>query len=261
MPEASLPGVKAGYERDGVCVVSGLVDPGQLPHAIDAMDRVIQADYETGVTPWAVNWHPGDDPSRLVKIDQPQMADHGITDLLLNSKIGEVAAALSGADMVQVWAVQLLHKPGAASDAGNVGWHQDDDYWRQWWDWEVFTCWLALSDVTLDAGPVRFIPGSHRWGFLGKGNFFQSDLESAKAEFGIPEGEEWHEFPAIVAPGGGSFHHRTTIHGSGPNFSACPRRSYAVHLRTERSRHLPDAPQQYVEQLDDPAISPVLFQR
>jgi ectoine hydroxylase-related dioxygenase (phytanoyl-CoA dioxygenase family) len=46
-----------------------------------------------------------------------------------------------------------------------VGWHQDWQYWRYWEDdSELFTAWIAISDVQEDLGPVSFLVGSHQWG-------------------------------------------------------------------------------------------------
>ena len=255
-----MTGVRSAYEEDGFCMVPEVVSQDLLPEACGVMDRVIGADYETGLPPLASNWHPGDDPMRLVKIDQPQVADHAITRFLEATRIGEIAADLVGADMVQCWAVQLLFKPGPGTSTGNVGWHQDDDYWHAWWEGEVFTCWLALSDVTAESGPMRFVSGSHDWGFLKSGNFFDPDMKNGQAAYPVPGDAGWDEVPAIMPPGGASFHHRRTIHGSGPNLSSSPRRSYAVHLRTERSVALA-APKEYLDQLDDQDMCPILFQR
>jgi ectoine hydroxylase-related dioxygenase (phytanoyl-CoA dioxygenase family) len=253
------------YAADGFCIAPPLVDAAELPAACAVMDSLISGDYPTGVAPLAVDREPGDDdPTRLDRIDQPQMADHRVTDLIVGSRIGELAAAITGADLVQVWAMQLIRKPSIADPSritANVGWHQDDDYWHRWWDGEVFTCWLALSDVTDDAGPVRFVVGSHRWGFLDSGDFFSPDLASSPTRTKVPAGEAWVERPAVVAAGGASFHDRLTLHGSGPNTSGRHRRSYAVHLRTDRSTMLPGIRSIYRDQITDPVMSPVLFAR
>lgn len=254
-------GARDAYEADGFCFAPRLADEDLVAEANQICDRIIAADYVTGVAPLAASWRPGDPPDRLVKIDQPQRADHALSGVLERSGIGEAAAALTGASMVQVWAVQLLHKPPATDPASVaiVGWHQDDDYWSEWWEGEAFTCWLALSDVRAESGPMRFVRGSHRWGFLKAGNFFSPDLEGIREGMPVPEGEVWEEVPAIMSPGEATFHHRRTVHGSGINTSARPRRSLAVHLRTEKSRPLDLAPPGYQEELDDPRICPVLY--
>lgn len=86
--------------------------------------------------------------------------------------------------------------------AANVGWHQDQQYWSHWEDGsELFTVWIAMSHVTLDAGPMKFVRGSHQWGFLNQGSFYSSDLQSLRDGIRVPEGKVWEEVPAILAPG------------------------------------------------------------
>jgi hypothetical protein len=252
---------QALFESEGYCFAPRLIDDGTLAEANAICDRIIAGEYATGVQPHAVSWKPGDDPSMLVKIDQPQRADHRLSDVLVASGIGSFAAALFGAEQVQVWAVQLLHKPPktASGSLAAVGWHQDDDYWHDWWDGEVFTCWLALSDVRAESGPMNFVPGSHRWGFLQSGNFFSPFLDDVRSGMPVPDGEEWREVPAILGPGQASFHHRRTVHGSGVNTSDSPRRSLAVHLRTEKSTPRNLAPDGYTDDLADPRICPTLY--
>jgi hypothetical protein len=252
------------FEADGFCFAPQLLSAEGVAEMNAVCDRIIECDYATGVAPHEVSWRPGDDPSRLVKIDQPQRADHAMSTLLEASGVGEFAASLFDASLVQVWAVQLLHKPpiaaAAAAAAGNVvGWHQDEDYWHEWWDGEVFTCWLALTDVAADCGPMSFVPRSHQWGFLKSGDFFQQDLAAQRTGIPVPDGETWAEVPAILGPGEASFHHRRTVHGSGVNTADRPRRSLAIHLRTERSAPMNLAPPGYAEELDDPRICPALW--
>jgi ectoine hydroxylase-related dioxygenase (phytanoyl-CoA dioxygenase family) len=258
--------LRAQYELDGFVTTDRLVEAALIEQTLPHMDAVIAADYETGVAPHMRKWNPGDDEARLRKIDQPQLCDRTIQRLIASPAIGRAAAELTGARMVQVWGVQLLHKPAGGGAAGNVGWHQDQQYWLRWWtpDSEIFTCWLALSEVTEEAGAMRFVPGSHRWGLLGEGDFYESEIDRQRDEIHVPEGETWREVPAELHSGEGSFHHRLTYHGSGPNTATWPRRSFAIHVRTERSEladlsPLPADQAAYMSYLDDESACPVIY--
>jgi ectoine hydroxylase-related dioxygenase (phytanoyl-CoA dioxygenase family) len=255
----------ARYNEQGFAIVPKVVRSDGLDDAVEHMDAVIAGDYETGVAPHWRRWNPGDDELRLRKIDQPQLSDRAIQRLIADPAVGRAAAELTGAQTIQVWAVQLLYKPPAGGSSGNVGWHQDQQYWLRWWtpDSEVFTCWLALSDVTEAAGAMRFVPGSHRWGLLGTGDFYRQETDLQRDEIGVPDGETWTEIPAILDRGSASFHHRLTFHASGPNTSPSPRRSFAIHLRTEHSEladltPLPAEEAAYMSYLDDPDVCPVI---
>jgi phytanoyl-CoA dioxygenase PhyH len=254
-------GARARYEADGFSLHASPVVPDDvIRRAVAGQDAVRGGIYETGIPPQKSYWNPGDDPRKLVKIEMSQVANRGIMELVSHPAIGELAAALTGARMVQVWWVQLLIKPPADPEGQtNVGWHQDRHYWQVWEEGsELFTAWVALSDVTPEAGPMRFLRGSHRWG-LQQSDFYGQDHEAQREAIRVPEGERWEEVPAILPPGGVSFHHHLTYHASGQNLSAQPRRSFALHLRTENSRPVDDVRKGLTAFIDDPAYCPVIW--
>ena len=259
-PPTPLALARRSYDEQGFLIAPRLLPDEAVERANVQIDRLIGGDYVTGVAP--LSGHEpvknGAEPA-LIKIDQPQLSDPSINEIVAHSEIGRWAAALTGASMIQVWAVQLLQKRPGGAQSGNVGWHQDDDYWSKWWEGEVFTCWLALSDVPKEAGAMSFVPGSHTWGFLGSGDFFDTDLDGKRAGIPIPPGQSWDEVPSLLPPGSASFHHKRTVHGSGPNVSTWARRSYAIHLRTERSQPLANCPEYYVDHLDNPLVCPVAY--
>jgi hypothetical protein len=277
---------RAQYEADGFYIHSQPIVPAECVHrAIAGMDAVRAGEYDTGVPPQPSPWNPGDDPRKLCKIEMPQVASRAIMELIRHPALGELAAAITGASWVQVWWVQLLYKPPATEAAPtNVGWHQDRHYWQVWEGAEgtppraltgegftpsargpdgsgLFTAWVALSDVTRASGPMRFVRGSHRWGYLGGSDFYGQDHASQQAAFPLPEGALWEEVEAVLPPGGVSFHHNLTLHASGPNRSDVPRRSFALHMRTERSRPVEDRRHGLTAFIDDPSYCPVIYER
>jgi ectoine hydroxylase-related dioxygenase (phytanoyl-CoA dioxygenase family) len=227
------------------------------------MERVRDGDYETGMGPEDSLWKPGNDPRTLCKIEMAQQCNRAIMAAVSNPRLGEVAAQLTGASLIQAWWVQLLIKPPVAPEGDfktNVGWHQDFQYWDCWEAGsEVFTAWLALSDVTEEAGCMHFVPGSHTWGLLGQGDFYGQDLEAQSHGIRVPAGQVWREESGALPPGGVSFHHSLTLHASGPNLSGAPRCSLAIHLRTEKSAPKNGQRKGLAEFIDDPSRCPILF--
>lgn len=256
------------YEADGYFLSPAPVLPANIiQRAIDGMDEVRAGRYDTGIPPEPSAWNPGDDPRKLCKIEMPQVASRAIHDLLTHPALGALAAELTGASMVQVWWVQLLYKPASKpgeATSTTIGWHQDRTYWQEWADdSELFTAWVALSDVTADAGPMRFVRGSHRWGVLTESDFNAQDHDAQLAKIQLPKNAAWHEVPAILPPGGVSVHDDLTIHGSSPNVSTAPRRSFAIHLRTEKSAPRPPSqvnPRNFNKTrfVEDPRYCPVI---
>jgi ectoine hydroxylase-related dioxygenase (phytanoyl-CoA dioxygenase family) len=144
-----------------------------------------------------------------------------------------------------------------------VGWHQDQEYWDAALQGELFTAWVAISDVTAESGPMRFVRGSNHWGLLKAGDFFSDNLDALKRRIQEKQGgSAWEEVAGVLPPGGVSFHHRLTVHGSGPNHGAGPRVSFAVHLRTEKSALREGTSWQaagYLNDFADPVGSPVCY--
>jgi len=249
------------YQRDGFVIhAESVMSPNVLERAAKGLWDVRNAHYETGEAVHHRLWFPGDDPAKLCKLEMPQLGSYALRDALASSALGQLAGAVTAAQRVQVWWVQGLLKPGTSdqTSAGNVGWHQDEDYWGDWEEGsELFTAWLALSDVHAESGPMVFVPGSHRWGLSRAGNFFAQDQDTLKDGIPVPEGEEWTEVPVLLPPGGASFHHRRLFHGSHQNTSSQPRLSLAIHMCTEKSRIRPDS--QFATFLHRPEICPVIF--
>lgn len=253
------------YKSDGYYIAPEPVIPADVVRrAVDGMDAIRAGDYDTGVPPLDSPWKPGDDEHALCKIEMPQIAGRAVYELVSHPALGRLAAEVTGAKMVQVWWVQLLYKPVSMSETvrqTNVGWHQDRQYWGAWEEGsELFTAWVAVSDVIEEAGPMRFVRGSHTWGLLNQGDFYGQDHDEQRRKIEPPDGDAWEETTAILPPGGVSFHHHLTFHASGPNLSSGPRRSFAVHMRTERSKPRDDLRKGLTEFIDMPSHCPVVFE-
>ena len=73
--------------------------------------------------------------------------------------------------------------------------------------------------------------------WTGRGrDFFSQNNDDLKKKIQLEKSCTWEEVPAILPAGGFSLHHRFTIHGSYENNSSQPRRSFALHVRTNKSK-------------------------
>lgn len=257
--------VAARFEREGFFIVPSVLDADLLARVRRRIDAVYAGEYETGIPPAGVPKSSKEPPKSLVKIDNAHRSDRTIHELVSHPAIGAWAAALTGGQMVQVFATQLLIKPPGGQGGVNVGWHQDQEYWDHALEGEVFTAWVAISDVTLDSGPMRFVRESNHWGLLKAGDFFSDNLDALKQRIRERSGGgAWDEVAAVLAPGGVSFHHRLTVHGSGQNVSTSPRVSFAIHLRTEKSGVRAGVKWQdagYLNDFNDMQGSPISYRR
>jgi ectoine hydroxylase-related dioxygenase (phytanoyl-CoA dioxygenase family) len=248
--------LRAQYAEDGFVFSPPIVPSELIERVVPRMDAVLEGRYETGMKPHAVRFGPNDPPEKLRRIDQAHLCDSLIRRVVTYPEMGEWIAGLLDARWIQVWATQLLVKPAGGKEAGSVGWHQDLAYWP-YWQGEVFTVWIAVSNVTEKSGPLRYVRGSHKWGLLQGTDSMRCDIALQQQDIALQSHGAWEETPVVLPPGAFSVQHGLLLHGSGPNYSDEPRRSLLVHMRTERSR--PTADNYYTEHLDNPLYAPVIY--
>lgn len=249
------------YRNNGYYIVPETVLPSTLvAKSYDRIPDILRGEYETNIAPWR-RWNVGD-KYKIQKIDQVHLTDTAIHKLVTHPAIGQWAAEITGARKIQVWATQLFYKPPGGGELGNIGWHTDQENWR-FWEGEVFTAWLALSDVTLASGPLSFVEGSHLWEkTLDNGDAYCQNLDELRSQIikTMPAGESWREVPAVMQAGGLSFHHSEIWHGSAANHASSARCSIAINLRTENSYPVAAAEDYgYCQYLDDEYICPTIY--
>jgi ectoine hydroxylase-related dioxygenase (phytanoyl-CoA dioxygenase family) len=155
-----------------------------------------------------------------------------LAEIARTPAILDAVESILGPDLL-VWSVELFIKePG---DGTIVSWHQDITYWGMGETDEEVTAWLALSDVTVEAGCMRFIPGSHKGGIVAhKDTFADGNLLSRGQEIdGI---EETLAEPGPLKPGEMSLHHGRCFHASAPNRSDDRRIGVAIRYVTPEVR-------------------------
>lgn len=255
--------IEQSYKQNGFYIFDEpVVDKQRVQNALVGMNDVRAGRYDLGKPPEESPWNPGNDVNLLCKIEQPQLADKATSKLIRSLEIGELVAEATGAQMVQVWWVQLLYKPPVTKNkptATKVRWHYVWTYWKEFWQdgSELLTAWFALSDVNETSGAMKFAAGTHEWDDMDGGDFYSQ--QNTADNFKIPPGKSWDEKPALLPPGGMSIHHKLTVHGSGLNVSSAPRCSFAIHLRTEKSASINGRREDLTKYIDDTAVCPIIY--
>ena len=151
----------------------------------------------------------------------------GLHDVLWNPRFLVAASQLLGNVPVRFWHDQIFWKP--PKQGGVVAWHQDYSYWTRTKPVRHLTCWCGLDESTKENGCLQYIPGSHQWGLLPK-PVIAGELQGIK-NFLTGEQKKQFENPqyAEVKAGEAIFHHSLTLHGSGANTSAKPRRAFVIN--------------------------------
>lgn len=220
--------------RDHGFWISPMIIPDEVLDAAErGMHRYYAGDLDsTGIHP--PDWKPAPG-NGLRKDDYSSLCMDELAKLVRHPMIGATAARLSGAPGIRLWHDQLLYKPvDAPGTKANVGWHTDRQYWQCCTSADMLTAWVAFHDVTPEGGSVAFFDGSHQWDVTGL-DFFSQDLDGLEA-IAREQGFSIDIKPTTMKRGQVSFHHCRTVHGSGPNRSAEPRRSIAIHLQPTTNR-------------------------
>lgn len=141
-----------------------------------------------------------------------------VKDLMIDQRIGEMAATLAGVDGIRIWHDQALFKKPWANP---TSWHLDTPFWS-FTDRRALSIWVALDDATLENGCLFFIPGSHQ-----ETSFENPGIgKNMDSIFGIyPAFKTASSVAAPMKAGSCSFHNGLTIHGAHANMTPGSRRA------------------------------------
>src|SRR5689334_13814297 len=139
--------------------------------------------------------------------------------LMLDARLGKLAAELAGVAGIRIWHDQaLIKKP-----YGNpTAWHLDNPYWS-FSSRDAISIWIALDDATLENGCLWFVPGSHKLTSVTKNagiGMNMADLFKA-----YPELTKVDPVPVPAKAGDALFHNGLTAHGANANMTRGWRRA------------------------------------
>lgn len=141
----------------------------------------------------------------------------------------DIADQLKGGDMVIDFDQIFAKAPQSGGSA--FQWHQDLAYWPDLdADPSSATCWLAVSDATLENGCLRYLPGSHLEGALRKHYTVGSSRAAATTLFTPVDESRERPVPAPVSRGDLIVHHERCLHASTPNRSDSWRHVYVLSM-------------------------------
>lgn len=218
------------YRRDGVLWPLRAFDAAAAA-ALRAELEALERDHPDGAG--------GHELGQLLRING-QIVLPLLCRIAASPEILDPVESILGPDLL-VWSVDVFIKePGSEK---RVSWHQDITYWGMGETDEELTAWLALSDVSVEAGCMRFIPGSHKNPILPHTDTFSEDNLLSRGQE-LPGVDEAEAVFGALKPGEMSFHHGRTFHASGPNRSADRRIGIAIRYVTPGAR-APGMPPDY----------------
>jgi ectoine hydroxylase-related dioxygenase (phytanoyl-CoA dioxygenase family) len=128
----------------------------------------------------------------------------------------DAVESLLGPDLL-LYSAEFFIKPAHSNKI--VSWHQDLTYWGLGETDDELTAWVALSEVNVESGCMRFIPGSHRQPILQHRDTFSTDNLLSRGQEVAVDVNESEAVDVLLHPGQVSLHHGHLFHASGLNSS------------------------------------------
>ncbi|MDE0181449.1 MAG: phytanoyl-CoA dioxygenase family protein [Caldilineaceae bacterium] len=207
------------YRENGFVVLHDFLTPKELETWRDAVDGAVRRRGERRQLHHKDNKYKGTYYDYIfvqrvnLWMDSPE-----VRRLILDPRLGKLAAELAGVDGMRIWHDQALIKQPWANP---TGWHLDNPKWS-YSSRDTLSIWVALDDATLQNGCLYFLPGSHK----------TADYDDVPIGENIgdifrvyPQWQETMSAPAEMKAGSCSFHNGLIAHGAGANMTPGWRRA------------------------------------
>jgi ectoine hydroxylase-related dioxygenase (phytanoyl-CoA dioxygenase family) len=226
----------AAYRRQGFVILRGIFAADEVAAIAAAAEEVhdegerLGRSFRHGNLFYRLAPRRGQEAEPVVQMVQwPSYHQAALNAVRLDRRFAAILAPLIGGDLKQI--INQIHWK-ARGAAGDFAWHQDsrfrkpDHAYRNLGDAYVQTG-LALDPHTPEAGCLRFVPGSHRWGTLPleePEDVLGTAMKDAALEAVGLSGAE--AVDVVMEPGDVALWSPYLVHGSGTNRSGHRRRLY-----------------------------------
>lgn len=151
--------------------------------------------------------------------------DAAVMAFVTARRFAKIAAELLGVSGVRIYHDQSLFKEPGHGVVNITPWHQDLYYWP-FNEGTVCGMWMPLVDVTPAMGNMRFVKGSHKYGYLGEHHI--SDESQAAYDQWISDHRAEVVDIVPMRAGDATFHHGWCVHGARANESETMREAMVV---------------------------------
>jgi len=214
------------FRENGFIIIEDFLSPGELEHWRETVmhavmnrngrkmpGKELKTGEDDGINEDAAYY--GKVFDQLLNLWQ---TDDCVKKLMLDERIGKMAADLAGVNSIRIWHDQALFKRPWANP---TSWHLDTPFWS-FSDRNALSIWVALDDATLQNGCLFFIPGSnHQTTFENKG--IGKNMDSIFEVY--PQFMKTDPAAVPMKAGSCSFHNGLTIHGANANMTSGFRRA------------------------------------
>ncbi len=151
-----------------------------------------------------------------------------VKELVLDSRLGQMAAEVSGAPGIRLFHDHALIKAPWASPTNFHVDNPGDPYHTT----KATMLWIALDDATLQNGCLYFLPGSQQTSRFDVGGSL-GDVGIGALINDYPEWVDIEPQAVQVKAGAGIFISGMVAHAAGPNMTTRPRRTFAMLFMPE----------------------------
>lgn len=264
MNEQVTPEQVALYQENGFLVIENFLDAEETAHWSRTTNEAVEQRLAANAQ---VLSNQGDPDAYYAQVFTQclKMADThaGMRELMLDPRLGKLAATLAGVDGIRIWHDQALYKPPFGNP---TGWHLDNPYWS-FSSPHSLSIWIALDDATRDNGCLYYLPGSHKTATYQNAGIGKNQADLFKVY------PQWRSISSVGCPcpaGSAVFHNGLTAHGAGANMTNKPRRAMTCAYMPDGSTFngtkniLPD---EYVKTLkvgdvlNDAVVNPLIWHK
>jgi len=150
--------------------------------------------------------------------------DPAIAAFCRHPKMVALTTELIGPDVRLYWNQSVYKQPETPRE---FPWHQDNGY-TPVEPAQYYTCWLALTDATIENGCVWLLPGSHR-----QGPVPHEDSPLGKVGYRGPD----TGLPLPLKKGSMAVFSSLALHRSGPNLSSSTRKAFIMQYIPAHARN------------------------
>ena len=230
------------FDRDGYVVVEDVLSPDELARTGEEIDG-FEAQTDERLQSLEGGREVISQAGAITFTTHLVTRSPWLRDLVGNEAFSDLCADLVGPDVRLYWDQAVYKKP---EKPRRFPWHQDNGY--TFVEPQAYlTCWVALTDATVENGCPQVVPGLHRTGTL-------------RHRWVDPLGFEcFPDHPTTVAaevPAGGAvLFSSLTPHLTGPNTTSAVRKAYIVQYAPDGAvalRGSPGRPPETREPCTDP---------
>lgn len=163
------------FRKQGFLILETFLDSELVDQINTRLELTAKVQYETGICPDEFHGRPEtSQPNAVQQITNAWRCDRTIASVALSAEIARLNATLGGWVSARFAIDHCWVKPPGSSE---IAFHRHRDYVSCIDPSSVITCWIALTDLSPEAGTLELAPQSHQWVCSDQARFLHAPIE------------------------------------------------------------------------------------